>query len=384
MSYKEFEDFYREADIKHLPLFEHNGYLIAPPFCTDQCKEYSKIMLYKDGELNFIDVNTPPATSKYNAMAVVDNSLFFVPYGIWDEFNTVLELRDFQPYYHELESTGKGQFYNLASDGKTAFSAPLGYDPVSFCIFIKDRKVKQIPVDLNQSLKCHMGVVHSNGCYYSPPRGEDPDYNYILKFNPTQQELTKIAVEGLPKACRKYSDFIQAGNKLYALPFGHAGHLSEILVLNTETDTTELVKLNIPDFYKKYNTGVLVDNKIIALPYGHKDSEVSNHGLVFDIDTYEYFTFDIGLKFGGKYRFRSGIEFNGNALYLPCGTPSIDIMAVNTKGEIVFRKSMKEYVIGRPVIYKDKVCSIAYKISSKEHMLLTVNKDFTVNLDLLF
>jgi len=49
MSYKSFEDYYREAEIKHLVLFKHGNYLISPPFCTDKCKEYSRVLIYKDG-----------------------------------------------------------------------------------------------------------------------------------------------------------------------------------------------------------------------------------------------------------------------------------------------------------------------------------------------
>jgi len=383
MSYKEFEDFYREATIKHLALFEHDGFLISPPFCTETCKDYSKVMVYKNKEIKFIDVDTPPATSKYNSMAAIEDSLFFIPYGIWDNFNTVLELRNFEPAYHEISSSASGQFYNLASDGKTAFSAPLGYDNVNFCIFIKNGKVTQVPVNTSD-LKCHMGTVFLNGMYYSPPRGECVHYNKILKFNPELEEITQLEVPGLPKAKRKYSDFIAVKNKLYALPFGHLESLSDILVLDTDTDQIELINLDIPAFLKKYNTGVLVGEKIIALPYGHKEELSSNLGLVFDTETHDYFTFDIGSTFGGKYRFRSGVEFNGCALYLPTGSPNAEIMSVNTEGKIVFRTIMKDYVLGRPVIYYDKVCTMAYNINSKDHYLFSLDKNFTISLDFLF
>jgi len=384
MSYKEFEDFYREATIKHLALFEHNGFLISPPFCTEKCREYSKILEYKDSKITFIDIDTPPATSKFNSMASVNGNLFFLPYGIWDNFNTVLELSQSQPCYHELESNSTGQFYNLASNGVHAFAAPLGYDPVNFCVFIKDKKIKQIPYDVENEKKCHMGVVYANGKYYSPPRGESYDYNSILKFDPITEKIDKIEVPELPRVCRKYSDFIQAGNKLFAMPFGHAGDLSDVLIYNTATEETEIVHLDLPKFYKKYNTGVLVGQHIICLPYGHKEQNNSQYGLVFDTVTYNYKIFNIHQGFGGKYRFRSGINYNNLAVYLPVGSPSADVLIIDTNGNIIFRKSLREYVLGRPVLHNNKVCTLAYNLKNKKHSLFTLDENFEINFEILF
>jgi hypothetical protein len=384
MTYKAFEDYYKEAKIHHLVLFEHDGYLISPPFCTDKCKDYSSVMVYKDGDIVYIDIDTPPATSKYNSMAVVGNSLFFAPYGIWDNFNTVLELKNWKPVYHTIDSTGKGQFYNMASDGVTAFAAPLGYDPVSFGLFIKDGEVKQIPIPDSLALKRHMGCVLANGNYYSPPRGETLDYDSILKFNPNTEEVTMIKINNLPLSKRKYSDFIQVGNKLFALPFGREQELHHMLVLDITTDTTELVELDVPPFMKKYNVGVLLDDVIIAVPYGHKDNGDANYGLMFNTTTYEHSTFDVGQSFGGKYRFRCGIDYNNVAIFFPAGTPNADIVAIDKTGTVIFRKSFPEYILGRPIEYNGLLYTLAYQVVTQEHCLVTLDQDYNINFKVLF
>lgn len=376
MSYQSFEDFYRNADIKHLILHEHEGVLISPPFCTDLCKDYSRVLVINNKVASFIDVDTPPATSKYNSIVTIGDSLFFAPYGIWDNFNTVLELRNFKPVYHTVDSTGKGQFYNAATDGSSAFAAPLGYEPVSFCLFVKDGVVKQIPVPPSSCLKRHMGSVYLNGSYYSPPRGEDNDYTSILKFDPATEVLSMIEVDGLPLSKRKYSDFIPVGNKLFALPFGKYLDLKDMLVLDTETDTVELVPLALPKFQKKYNAGVALDDVIIAMPYGHKDDGDANFGLVFNTTTYEHSTFDVGQTFGGKYRFRSGTAFNGVALFLPAGSPGVPITAVTKEGKIIYSETFTDYIIGRPLVYKDIIHSLAYHIETKQHYLFKLDADF--------
>lgn len=376
MSYKSFEDFYRNATIKHLILHEYDGALISPPFCTDLCKDYSRVLVIRDKQASFIDVDTPPATSKYNSVVTIGDSLFFAPYGIWDNFNTVLELRNYEPHYHNVDSTGKGQFYNTATDGVTAFAAPLGYEPVSFCLFIKDGKVRQIPVPPSVCLKRHMGTAYLNGSYYSPPRGEDDNYTSILKFNTATEELSMIHVDGLPMSKRKYSDFIPVGNKLYALPFGKYVDLKDMLVLDTTNDSVELIPLDVPHFQKKYNAGVAVGNVIIAMPYGHKDDGDANFGLIFDTTTNKHRTFDVGQTFGGKYRFRSGIEFNGCAVFLPAGSPNVPIVVVNINGDILYSKTFSDFIISRPVLHKEIIYSIAYNIETKEHFLFTLDTDY--------
>lgn len=380
MGYKSFEDFYRDTEIKHLVLFEQDGKLISPPFCTDKCKDYSRVMILENDVFTFMDVDTQPATSKYNTMANINGTLYFAPYGIWDKFNTLLSLNNQDARSYKIISNSKGQFYNMASNGNTGFASPLGYDPVSFAIYIKDWKIQQIEVPGTDELKRHMGTVFLNGSYYSPPRGESYDYDRILKFEIETEQLTLIPVPNLVKARRKYSDFIVAGDKLFALPFGRDLELKHMLVYDTTQETVELVELNIPDFVKKYNGGVLIDDTIIALPYGHKDNGDANFGLVFNVDTYKHKIFDIGQSFGGKYRFRSGIAYNGVAVFLPAGTPNADIIVVDKEGNILFRKQMPAYIIGRPILYNTCITSLAYKIETKEHFLFKLDANYTITL----
>jgi hypothetical protein len=382
MTYTSFEDFYRESEIKHLVVWEDNGALISSPFCTDKCKDYSKVMIIKDN-LEFIDIDTPLATSKFNAMARINDSLWFVPYGIWDQFNVVVEIKNSIPITHYINSSSKGQFYNLASNGSSAFSAPLGYDNVSFALFIKNGKIKQIPMPDNNELKKHMGVVYHNGYYWSPPRGEGYDYNQILKFNPDTEKLSFIEVD-IPRSRRKYSDFIIAGDKLFALPLGRDFELYHMLVINTLTDVVELIELNVPRFVKKYNAGVLIKDTIIAMPYGHKSDKENNFGLLFNTKTYEHSTFDVGQEFGGKYRFRSGIEFNNLAIFFPTGSPNVEMIAVDISGNIIWKKLFKEYIFGRPIFYNDQITTIAYHIETKKHYLFSLKSNFENNFTLLF
>ena len=204
--YKAFQDFYKEQSIKHMLLVEHNNELLSPPFATEKCKDYSKVFYKGD----YINLDLLPATSKTNAVAQIKDSSWFLPYGIWDEFNTVVELRGTTPYYHTLPFKGKGQFYSVATNGKTAFSFPLGYEDTNFGLYIDGIiKTHELPI---KGKKLHMGTVYCNGRYWSMPRGDEPGYNTLLSFDGEQYQSYELDVD--PNITRKYTDIIVKGNTL--------------------------------------------------------------------------------------------------------------------------------------------------------------------------
>jgi hypothetical protein len=149
--------------------------------------------------------------------------------------------------------------------------------------------------------------------------------------------------------------------------------MCELIEFNTDTTTYKLHELDIPDFAKKYNTGVLVDDTIIALPYGDEHSDDSNWGLTYNVVTGKHSVFDIGLSFGGKYRFRSGIAYGNNAMFLPTGTPSCPILTINKSGEILSRDMYADHLLGRPVIHDNKVVTMGHNFNDQESYVVTLD-----------
>jgi len=366
--YKAFEDFYKEARIRHLVLEVNKDELISPPFGTRNNEEYDMCAFYKDYTSLIPLDNVPPATSKFNAVGVTDDSVWLIPYGIYDDLNVVVQLKDKKPIYHTLDKTGKGQFYSVASHGNTACSFPLGYEDTQFLIYIKDNEVKTVEVDTNEK-KAHMGTVYCNGSYYSMPRGESVHYSNILEFNGKKVIKHKL---DLPEVSRKYTDAVVVGDKLFSLPFGETPGLNEVIEFDTKTKECQLHKLNVDDFAKKYNAQVLVDDVIIGLPYGTEHGE-SNKGVVFNTVTKESFQFSIKETYGGKFRYRSGIAFKGYAYFLPAGTPGCSLYKVDPNGIWISKTYPDNLMFGRPVIYKDKIHTIVYNTHDDSSTLVTVN-----------
>jgi len=371
MSYKAFQDWYREGDIKHLLLYEHDGYLISPPFATDRCKEYNKILKY-NGSVSYIETTLPSATSKTNSVIYVNGSSWFIPYGIYDDFNVVLELKGDTPIYHHIEAKGKGQFYSGASNGVTGFSFPLGYEGTQYSLYIKDNVPTLIPVESVE--KAHMGTIYCNGKYYSMPRADVPGYNNLTSFDGEKFEHYPVPVN--PEITRKFTDLIAIGNKLYSLPFGETPGLTEAVEFDTDTKQFNLYKLNVPDFAKKFNSMVRLGDKIIGMPYGDEYCEDSNWGVVFDNVTKESIPIDIGITHGGKYRYRCGIQYYHLAVFFPSGTPQCPIIVVRSDGVIHKKMQFDNIMFGRPIIYKDKIHILAYDTVKETQHLYIFGVDF--------
>lgn len=373
MTYKAFEDWYKEAEIKHLILQEIDNQLVSPPFATELCKNYSTFKFISDKDLN---LNLPNCTSKTNTCEFINGSIWMVPYGIYDDFNFVIQITNGTVTHHKLPFSGKGQYYSLASNYKEGFSFPLGYENTNVAIHIKNNNIFTYDLPI-KGKKLHMGTVYCNNSFWSMPRGDEPGYNTLLEFN--GKEIIPHQIKNIDNSIqRKYTDIIVKDKILYSLPFGETAGLNEIIEFDTESKTYNLYKIKKYDFAKKYNTGVLIGNNIIALPYGEDYNDDSNWGLVFNTVTKERYEFDIGLKFGGKYRFRTGIAFRNYAYFFPAGTPTCPLFKISAKGEIKEEVYMKDWLLGRPIIHKDLLCVIGYNLKSKIHSLFKFDQNLSL------
>lgn len=381
MSYKAFQDWYHEASIRHLLLYEYNGNLMSPPFATEKCKDYSKILLWDGITASYIELDLPPVTSKTNAVVKVKDSLWLIPYGIYDNFNIVVELRGKTPIYHTLDNLGKGQFYSAASNGDAAFSFPLGYEGTEYGLYITNGKVESIKFNNRNHIKLHMGCVYANNRFWSMPRSDTEGYIDIMSFDGNTLESYPI-VNINPIVTRKYTDIVVVGEKLYALPFGETSGLNEIIEFDTVTKETTLYPIYGPDFAKKYNVSVLVGNKIIGLPYGDEYCQDSNLGITFDIVTKQITQFDIGITYGGKYRYRSGIEYRGYGFFFPTGTPSCPIFKISQDANVIKKLYLENTMIGRPIIYQDKIFVMSYDILTHSQKILSFDEELNYKVEL--
>lgn len=373
MGYKAFQDWYHEANIRHLLLYVYKDKLISPPFATENCKEYSKILVW-DGDINYIDLDLPPATSKTNAVIEVGGDLWLIPYGIYDKFNVVVQLKDFAPVYHYIDKPGKGQFYSAATSGNSGFSFPLGYEDTSFGIYINSGKVSTVDFNKNGKTKLHMGCVYAAGRFWSMPRSDDPGYIDLVSFDGQQLRsypLTDINAD----ITRKYTDIVVVGGKLYSLPFGETKGLTEIVEFDIDTEQFSYYTIPGRDFAKKYNAFVQVGSKLIGLPYGGEYNSESDLGIVFDTETKEIIQFSIGIDHGGKYRYRTGVEYKGSAFFFPGGSPSCPVIKVSDTGEVLKKLHIENTMLGRAVVFRDKLWVMCYDVITQRQYVISLDEE---------
>ena len=122
-----------------------------------------------------------------------------------------------------------------------------------------------------------------------------------------------------------------------------------------------------------------VDETVIGLPYGDEDDlRIVAWGVVFDTVTKQSKRFDIKLNFGGKYRYRCGIAYKGNAIFLPTGSPDCPIISVDENGNFKASKIDSNLIFGRPIIHNDILMSICYNITDSSHTIVEIDEDLNL------
>lgn len=374
--YIKFEDFYKIYPIKHFILHEFNGVLISPPFGTELCKDYGDIMIYDNSYMSYIKTNLPPATSKFNSCCNIGSSMYMIPYGIYDEFNCVLEMdTELNTTIHPTNIQGKGQFYSVATNGSTAFSFPLGYSDTSYGLYIENNTIKPIPLPNKGFSKRHMGTVYCNGRYFSMPRSDTPGYTELLAFDGNSVTSYILDIKN-PDVTRKYSDILVMGDKLISMPFGETSGINEVVIFDTNTNSVELFELDFPDTAKKFNTFTDYQGKIIAMPYGDEHSTDSDYGVILDLTTKETTLINLpNLTFGGKYRFRSCVKCYGNVYFFNTGSPNCPVLKFDSSFNMSTLYS--EYLFGRPIVYNEAIYVIAFCRDTFKHYICKFNEDMS-------
>jgi len=153
---------------------------------------------------------------------------------------------------------------------------------------------------IKTSRKYYSHTVANNKKIYFPPAGHEEDWSEMLIIDSkTDTWYTKEL--GIGKESKKYFTGVENNfGKIYYIPRGGCvcepveewksfGDLAEILVIDTKDDSHYTININ--EYFKdnttieKYNNCIIIDNKIFAFPYG--ESKSFQTLLVFDTLTEE-------------------------------------------------------------------------------------------------
>ena len=145
------------------------------------------------------------------------------------------------------------------------------------------------------SRKYYAHTVARNGKIFFPPAGHDEDWSEMLIVDSFTNTWRTMDL-GIGKESKKYFAGIENNHgKIYYIPRGGCvcepedtwksqGDLAEVLVV--DTNTTDFYTVDVSEYFKdsttieKYNNCVIINDIIFAFPYGESDSFQTV--LVFD------------------------------------------------------------------------------------------------------
>jgi hypothetical protein len=224
----------------------------------------------------------------------------FFPYRLeYDCMNNSYSLIDLSDVWsdYDKDRTANKKFTTLAKVGNKLFAPPYSESKFFDFLAMKTEKGWQYTKTGQQttSRKYYAHTVARNGKIFFPPAGHDEDWSEMLIVDSFTNTWRTIDL-GIGKESKKYFAGIENNHgKIYYIPRGGCvcepedtwksqGDLAEVLVV--DTNTNEFYTVDVSEHFKdsttieKYNNCVIKDDVIFAFPYGESNSFQTV--LVFD------------------------------------------------------------------------------------------------------
>lgn len=293
----------------------YNDTIVGLPYGIDSEFNYliSLATVTNNVVLKHIETGVLNDTKKWHTSVVLDNVLIamprgerinkpYFPYRIEVNLDTLdYMLTDLSSVWEDIDNQtyiSNKKYTTLAQCNGKLFAPPYSENDNFDVLAIYNGSWRYIRTQLTQtSRKYYSHTVASNGKIYFPPAGHDEEWSQMLVVDSVTETYKTIDL-GIGKESKKYFAGVEANNKLYYIPRGgcvcepentwkSTGDLLEVLVINLVDDS--FYTIDITEYFKdnttieKYNQCVLADNKIFAFPYGESNSFQTL--LVFDTVT---------------------------------------------------------------------------------------------------
>lgn len=299
---------------KYVKAHVHNNQVIALPYGEHDVFIYACSFNVDDYSLLLKKIDCPiDDKKKWHTSQYINGTIYAVPRGErWTEnyFPYSIELNcnsmgyqltDMSHLWKDYDQEGytNKKYTTLAKVGNKLYAPPYSENP-NFDVMLKFNKIwshERMGLKAT-SRKYYSNTVAANGKIYFPPAGHEEDWSEMLIIDSTTDTWRTVNL-GIGKESKKYFTGCEnSQGKIYYIPRGGcvcepeeswkgSGDLAEILVVDTSTDT--FYTIDISEYFvdnttiEKYNCSVMIDDKIFALPYGESDSFQTL--LVFDTIT---------------------------------------------------------------------------------------------------
>jgi hypothetical protein len=290
----------------------HGNEIVALPYGEHEPFSWAMHINLNDHSLTHIHIDVPfEDCKKWHTTQIIDGIIYGVPRGeAWEHemFHCRIhydcnakqyELIDMRNHWLPIANktyTNK-KFTTLAKVGRKLYAPPYSENP-EFDLLLRFDGTQWFSEHTGLTATSRMYYTHTvarNGKIYFPPAGHEEDWSEMLIVNSnTDTWYTKDL--GIGKESKKYFAGVEnSQGKIYYIPRGGCvcepvetwksqGDLAEILVVDTTDDSHYTI--DVSEYFKdsttieKYNNCVIVNDVIFALPYG--ESDAFQTVLIFD------------------------------------------------------------------------------------------------------
>jgi hypothetical protein len=359
------------------PTVGNDGIIYCPPYGLTDSLDYMLAINPITFAMRKIPLSVNSSTEKWTFGIVVDNNIFWLPYGESKVlvYNTLYEDVDYIDItWPEGTEMIKGKFVQGHVYNKKIYALPYGEDaPLDYILIIDleswSAELKYIAVPYNDCKKWHQSVLRDNKIY-AVPRGSQLPFNFAVEYNCDDSTIKLTNLASLypehADTTMKFTTIAIVDDIIYAPPYGYHDDFDYILV-NKNGEWTS-VRTGILGTTRKYFTNVKTkNNKLYFPPAGHhalwSKFLIINQGQVKTIDL------DVTKE---TKKYFAGIENSqGKVYYIPRGgcvcDPDADlkltgdlaeILIVDTKDDRYYTVDVSECFTDNTTIEKYNACCI--------------------------
>lgn len=357
----------------------NNGMIYVPPYGLTESIDYMLKMDPNTYEITKIPLQVDDSTEKWQKGIVHRNLIYFLPYN--ESSILIVDTNNDNVEYVKIAAKGRGKYVQGHIYGNRIIAIPYGehehYDYVlDFNMTDNTYKLLKLDVPVKDTKMWHTTQM-IDGVIYGLPRGENHEtfFPYRLEYNCLNTDYKLVDLSDVwadydkdRTANKKFTTLAKVGNKLFAPPYSESKFF-DFLAMKTEAGWLYHKTGQQTTSRKYYAHTVARNNKIFFPPAGH--DEDWSEMLVVDSNTNTWTTIDLGIGKESKKYFAGVENSQGKIYYIPRGgcvcEPEdtwksqgdlAEVLVVDTNTNDFYTVDVKEYFKDSTTIEKYNNCVI--------------------------
>lgn len=358
-----------------------NNMIYLPPYGLAESINFMLKLNPETYEITKIPLEVDNSTEKWTTGILYKEKIYFLPYN--ESKILIVDCKTDQVSYVDIGYTQKGKYNQGHLYKDKIFSLPYGTDEeynfaLIFDINHNSLEFIEIKCPINDRKKWHTTQLVDN-TIYGLPRGErinPPYFPYRIEFNCDNFSYNLIDMSSLwididkeDYSNKKYTTLAKCNNKLYAPPYSENPNF-DLMSKLINNKSWEYEHINLKRTSRKYyGHNVARNGKIYFPPAGHEEdwSEM----LIVDSNTDTWYVKDLGIAKESKKYFVGCENSLGKIYYIPRGgcvcEPKdkwkkygdlAEVLVIDTNNDNHYTIDITEYFLNTTTIEKYNHCII--------------------------